>query len=344
MGKIDATSTRGAPSWQGAGLLFFLAIAGCGGAGEADDTEGTENLGESAQAIQGGYGDLRDRAVVGLAITDGNGRIDHTCSGALIAPNLVLTAQHCIASTGKHVHCGESVFGPPTSPRNVYVTLEDSMWGAGATWLSVAQVLPAPGEAVVCGRDVALLRLNASMAHEATPLTPRLNSIARPGETYSAIGFGASDKDADDAGQRRRRDHLAIVCVGEDCGSSSQVETREWRGDHGICNGDSGGPALDARGRVIGITSRGPLGCDDPIYGGITGYKGWIREQAILAARAGDYPAAAWTQGDDDDEELLEEDGDLSSCSLAAGGPAGGAAGAALLGLAALALCRRRGC
>jgi hypothetical protein len=321
------------------GLLFFLALAGCAG---AEETEGAENVGQSDQAIQGGYGDLADRAVVGLAITDGGGNIDHTCSGALIAPNLVLTAQHCIASTSKFVHCGQSVFGPPTPPHQVYVTLADSMWGADTEWIPVAQVLLAPGDDVVCGRDVALLLLSASMHKEATPLTPRLDSIAEPGEPYSAVGFGESAKDADDAGLRRRRDHLSIVCVGHDCGGSSQVEPPEWRGDHGICNGDSGGPAIDSTGRVIGITSRGPQGCDDPIYGGLTEFKGWLRDEAVRAARVGHYPAALWTRSSADDAERPEQDSEGSACALHAGRPASGAPGAALLALAALALFRRR--
>lgn len=341
MRNIDAPSTPRARIFRGVGLLFFLTLAGCAAASEMEDAE---NLGQSAQRIEGGYGDRADRAVVGLAITDGDGHIEHTCSGALIAPNLVLTARHCIASTPRSVRCDQAVFGPAAPPERVYVTSNDSMWGGDTDWNPVAQVLPIPGDSSVCGRDVALLRIRTLMDRVAAPLTPRLDEEPTPGESYSAIGFGASGKDADDAGRRRRRDHLEIVCVGESCGAKARVEGPEWRGDHGICNGDSGGPAIDAAGRVIGVTSRGPLGCDDPIYGGLTEFKDWLQEEAIKAAHAGDYRAAPWTGVDPAAPPVSNGNADTAgvSCALRATGSPNDARVAALFALAAFALRRRR--
>ncbi len=71
----------------------------------------------------------------------------------------------------------------------------------------------------------------------------------------------------------------------------------EWRGDHGICNGDSGGPAIDGDGFVIGVTSRGPMGCDNPIYGSLLGHADWIREAGHRAALDGAYAEPDWVRG-----------------------------------------------
>jgi MYXO-CTERM domain-containing protein len=340
--NIDAPSTPRAQIFRGAGLLFFLTLAGCADARAMEDAE---KLGQSAQQrIEGGYGDRADRAVVGLVVTDGDGGVKHTCSGALIAPNLVLTARHCIAHTPRFVRCDQAVFGPAAPPERIHVTFNDSMWGGDTDWTSVVQVLPIPGDPSVCGRDVALLRIRTPLHGVAAPLTPRLDEEATPGETYSAIGFGASGQDANDAGRRRRRDLLEIVCVGQSCGAAAHVEGPEWRGDHGICNGDSGGPAIDTAGRVIGVTSRGPVGCDDPIYGGLTDFKAWLQEEAIHAAHAGNYRAAPWTGADPAAPLVRNENADTAgaSCALRTTGSPNDARVAALLALAALALRRRR--
>lgn len=322
-------------------LAFFLFLAGCAG---PPDLEAGEEVGQAAQAIQGGYSDLRDHAVVGLAVTDGNGHILRTCSGSLIAPNLVLTAQHCIAPTPRYVTCDSSLFGPPAPAARVFITQSESMWTSDTEWLPVADVMPSPGPSIVCGRDVALLMLGTMATAGAVPLAPRLDEMAEPGETYSAVGFGASAQSNGDAGLRRRRDRLEIVCVGQSCGSSGQVEGREWRGDHGICSGDSGGPAIDAAGRVIGVTSRGPTGCDDPIYGGLTGFKDWIRDEAIRAARAGGYVAAPWTLARAAEPAVSPSGagGSWSSCAVSAGGRSSPGGALFLLTAIAALLCGRR--
>jgi hypothetical protein len=207
------------------------------------------------------------------------------------------------------------------------------------------------GDPTVCGRDIALIALREPLTpDEATPIAPRLDLSVEDQEVYSAIGYGTSAEDIDDAGIRRRRDALAVACVGPSCGSSEHVDGREWRGDHGVCDGDSGGPGLDAEGTLIGVTSRGPLGCDDPIYGGVTAWKGWIRERAADAARAGSYPPPWWVDqaavgGPASKRELPKEE--WSSCATAAPASsarrgASGALVAAALGLAA-ALRRRIG-
>ncbi len=305
-------------------------------------------MGVHSAAMEGGYLDADDRAVVGLAILGPTGRLSRTCSGVLIAPDVVLTAQHCIAESPDMIHCDSSAFGPTVDPIHVFATTSDDMWGSDATWTRAREVMTPPGSAAVCGRDVAMVILSHPVPEDAAaPLIPRLDRAAEEGEPYAAVGFGNTDGDAEDAGLRRRRDGLLVECVGYRCGTSEQVAGSEWRGDAGACNGDSGGPALDEDGRVLGITSRGPFGCNDPIYGGLTAHRGWIAEHAARAAETAGYSAPAWVEeAGAGSGWLAPEDIDERWTSCSAAPPASARADrgwldAAMGLLAALALARR---
>jgi hypothetical protein len=213
----------------------------------------------------------------------------------LLAPDLVLTAQHCVADSPERIACDSAAFGPTVDAIRVLATASRDMWSSEATWTRARAVRTPPGGHAVCGRDLALLVLEWPVpASAAEPVAPRLERAAEEGELYSAVGFGNTNGDAEDAGVRRRRDGLRVECVGYRCGASDLVAASEWRGDAGACSGDSGGPALDAGGRVLGITSRGPVGCNDPIYGGLTAHRAWLAESAVAAAAAAGYPAPPW--------------------------------------------------
>jgi hypothetical protein len=123
------------------------------------------------------------------------------------------------------------------------------------------------------------------------------------------------------------------------------VEADEWRGDHGICNGDSGGPAIDGEGFVIGVTSRGPAGCDDPVYGDLTGHAPWLRDAARRAAQGGSYEVPSWASSDA--EQTLGApfgpERSAAGCTTATGTGGGGGASSLLAALAWVAARRRRG-
>ncbi len=297
------------------GAALLLLLAGC--------AVPDERLGAAPSDIQGGSPDSRDDAVVGVALLDQGGFVRRTCSGTLVAPNLVLTAQHCVADTPPFVDCRTSSFGPVIDASLVRITTSPFMWASDADWLPVTEVHPPPGARAVCGQDVALIVLAAPVDPErAAPMPPLLEASPARDEGYSAIGYGATEGGGDDAGLRRRRDALHVVCVGDAC-RSGQVAEPEWRGDHGVCNGDSGGPAVDRRGFVIGVTSRGPSGCEAPIYGGLLGHATWLRQIAKHAAHEASYEDPSWTVPVEEVRDASFDAPSSPGCA-AAGGPAEG--------------------
>src|SRR3954471_19069045 len=80
-----------------------LAVSACG-----DQLPGSVSL--SAGPIQGGSNDNTHTFAVGIIskMTGGYG----ICSGALLAPNLVATARHCVADVGSAaITCSKTKFG-----------------------------------------------------------------------------------------------------------------------------------------------------------------------------------------------------------------------------------------
>jgi hypothetical protein len=249
----------------------------------------------------GGKADPTDLGVVGIiSMTATEVGV---CSGSLIAPNLVLTAHHCVATTQNDsmgVDCSATSFGAPWSPGVFFVTTKEEMSQNQGDYHTVREVAVTPGSGL-CGVDEAVLVLSENIATtEATPLVPRVDSQLAPDEGYSAIGYGGTQDDGTGSGTRRRLDGLKVDCVGSTCShlyGNSINAAHEWGGDHGICEGDSGGPAMDLQGRVVGVTSRGGAGCTAPIYGDVFAWADWIKGMAAHAAQVGGYDPAPWVNG-----------------------------------------------
>jgi Trypsin len=274
-------------------------ITGCASSPRASEDEREHSVGAS---IINGYLDTATKGVVALAL-QGHGQVQVFCSGSLLAPNLVLTARHCIAQIGdgssEQVECGTSQFSGEYDPSAIFVSTDAQPQTSMGQLYSVDQILEAPGSQTVCGFDVALLILSGAgiPSSEATPIVPELGAKTEINALFSAVGYGlqrADDTQGTTAGSRMRFDDAKVYCVGSSCPPNAANSADEWVGNSPVCSGDSGGPALAESGRVFGVTSRGPADCSYALYSNVADWADFIRSTAKVAAAVGGYPQPSW--------------------------------------------------
>ena len=242
---------------------------------------------------------------VGLAIM---GRA--TCSGTLIAPNLVLTARHCVSQTlndSYGVNCDDTDFGRDYSADMLSISTEYRVHPY-ASFYQGLELLFSDREGF-CGNDIALLILEENVPEEeAEYIIPRIDVNVEVGEEYIAVGYGHIGDDTG-SGTRRRLEGLKVSCLGGYCGDNSTY-LYEWEGEGGTCQGDSGGPAFDLYNQVIGITSRGISPCLTTTYTSVYYWGDFIREAAYRAAELGGYDPAPWVTEGNSDPRLVDMDND----------------------------------
>jgi MYXO-CTERM domain-containing protein len=313
-----------------AALLLSAAcsITACGSQGSASAVK------QVSSAISGGEPDSIDSNVF-ILVSHRQKEGVALCSASLIAPNLLLTARHCVSDvTSETVTCGVTTASTPfpastffaANTQSIDQVTKDSAFAVSAV------SVPTQG-ADICGFDLALVTLSTVVpASIATPLIPRIDRKVSLGEAYTAVGYGQNlpgDAGIAGAGARRGRSGLKVECAPGACGAGVQAD--EFGGNEGICSGDSGGPALDADGKVVGVVSRSGDTCNHPVYGSVASWKDWITSTARQAAIDGKYAAPFWVDSGSSDSPLTNPDGSDSGTAGASGATPGelAAAGAA---------------
>ena len=226
---------------------FACAIAACAGA-SPDDSAGSiaDDVSTGSVEVVHGVPDRnRDPAVVAIDIAG-----EALCTGSLIAPNVVLTARHCVSETTEQVQCparSPQIQGNRAASTLTILSGDDA---ESARELAKGKTIVTPSSNELCDEDIALIQLDREVT-SITPLSVRSGEVSE-GEHLRLVGYGKSG-DESGAGQKLLRTNVPVVSV-----TAHEFETGE-----ATCNGDSGGPAIDeTTGEIVGVVSRGGPTCE----------------------------------------------------------------------------------
>lgn len=226
------------------GLLLLAATTACSSATPAEDVR------LRSDAIIAGTESPASQDAVVLLLHESAGH--QTCTATMVAPNLLVTARHCVGARG----AGGEVTDWDAPDLLVYV-------GSRA----FAQVRETKAPPAARGRqlvvpsssrlypDVAFVVLDRPLT---TPLaTVRLDGGATVGERLDVVGYGL-DESGERPAVRMQRRGLEVYALGP---GRSRIGEPLARGElvfgEAACSGDSGGPAFSSEtGALVGIASR----------------------------------------------------------------------------------------
>ena len=292
-------------------LLLVVAASGCGTASVSEPLEQTPDT------IAGGTLDETDAGVFQI-FTQFDDAVS-ACTASLISPNVLLTARHCISrGNTENVVCGRSPFSAPVDGSDTVAT-NATKPSSKSTFYHGADIRVPSDGSDLCGFDMALIILEAPVpASQATPLVPRIDLPVQSGEPYRAVGYGLDEGGKSTPGRMVRGD-LEVACLPAECPRIGVAAT-EFLGETGVCSGDSGGPAIDEEGKVIGVVSRGSDPCETPIYGQVSSWAGWITATVLEAAASGGFRPPFWAySGSSELDPTLAQAGepcsDTSECT-----------------------------
>lgn len=269
--------------------FVFLILAACGSQdrGTVSSTASAGIIGGTAVGPQGPINFSTVQILHPSVTRDTQGHLMvsglSTCTGTLVAPDIILTAGHCSASNPKQLLL---VFSNevPSDLKKFFSTLEQNpqvrrvVAGVSApNWEHLS------ADTTQNWGDISLLRFTGALPDGYVParLIPSQLSLSAQQPVILA-GFGELD-----GVNRTRATELMQVAVNIADPNYSETEMQiDNSGGRGACHGDSGGPAyvtVDGKLYLAGVTSRADINSDPKavcigksIYTKVQSYLSWM--------------------------------------------------------------------
>ena len=228
----------------------------------------------AAEGLVGGATVMRStgagRHIVMIISTRGN-----LCTGTALAPDLVLTAGHCVA--------------PAATYRVLLHDIKPPGLAVGSTTVH-PRYNPKDYASGRVTADVALIKLAQPLPTEIVPASLASTRPVAPGDRFVIAGYGTTSHGSETGIGTPRA--AALVASGRP--GTLQIRlvdpaTRDARSGLGACTGDSGGPAfVESNGTfaVLGVVSWSTGAAATAGCGGLTGvtplalYRAWVIETA----------------------------------------------------------------
>jgi secreted trypsin-like serine protease len=223
-----------------------------------------------SHAIVGGG--ATDPDAIGRSVVTLIGSHGTVCTGSLIAPNIVLTAGHCIAPQTSY-----RVIDYTTQPPRLLTTQKVERHPRFNMQTMLAHRATA---------DIALLLLGSAVPSKEPALlgTPRIP--VAPGAHFTIAGIGVTVSGGDDGVGTIRAANL--VATGQPSGLQIRLvdpATNNTRNGLSACTGDSGAPVFEdqnERAVIVGVVSWSTGANNSAGCGGLTGvtpltlYRDWL--------------------------------------------------------------------
>ncbi len=250
-------------------LLAFTAASGC-------NPSVKEKLGSARQDVLNGQlsGPNEDMVV---KVESYDGTTIWNCSGTLVAPNLLVTARHCIASFVEETFTcdadGNLISSGPGGRTGAYddptqISIKSGTAPGSKSVAKGVSIIAASTDSI-CRNDIALVVLNRALdqAPYNLPISPiRAYRGVETREDLRVVGYGLDD----DAGfgVRHTRGGLEVSKVGSSVfrPTGDNIPSRTFTIEGPVdCIGDSGGPAFSDSGALVGVFSQFVGNCGAPL-------------------------------------------------------------------------------
>lgn len=237
------------------GLFLSIVAAGCSNVNPPTVNSQRSPIVGGAQTQVGDF-----PTVVAILET----QVGSLCTGTLISPNTVLTAAHCIDP----VELGRSA-AQVKAETFVIFDVVDLNNASQNDLKPVNNVIENPNHPNFSSQNPDLGHDDDALLILKTPKTDRLpspvdldDSIAnKNGTATTQVGYGISNvNDQNSAGVEFAVNNKVVASCG-DVQDDANLICFDQTDGKGQCNGDSGGPAFDDQGIVIGVVSFGDQNC-----------------------------------------------------------------------------------